>query len=244
MDFINSIVLKLIEQDSYNQAYGMAGTVGEVFCYLTALWYTWRMRLHPLKTVAITFLGLNFATGLNGLLLFALSGFTNGVRSNLAVMFVYLLPLSWLLGKIFRLRWQTVSELIALTMLAFHVFGRSGCIFTGCCHGYHCDWGVYSLVADDTVFPVVLVESLMTLGIFIFLLIRMRGKDYVADGKAMPWMLTLYGVGRFLTEFLRDNEKIWLGCSDIAFHALFMAVVGLIALFCIDILAMHRKAKH
>ena len=49
----------------------------------------------------------------------------------------------------------------------------------------------------------------------------------------MPWMLLLYGVGRFFTEFLRDNEKIWIGCSDIAFHALFMAVVGLVMLLCL-----------
>jgi prolipoprotein diacylglyceryltransferase len=42
----------------------------------------------------------------------------------------------------------------------------------------------------------------------------------------MPMMLICFGIGRFLIEFARDSEKIWLGCSSISFHALFMVIVG------------------
>ena len=191
----------------------------------------------------MAFLGYLFVAVWNGLLLTLLAGFQDK-GSNLAVAFVYLLPVSWLLAKLFRMRWQVVSEMITFGILAFHIPGRSGCIFTGCCYGYPCEWGLYSLVTDQKVFPIVFVESLMTLGILIFLLIRARGKSYVPDGRTLPWMLFLYGVGRFITEFFRDNEKIFIGCSDIALHALFMAVVGVGALFCLDILEMHRRAKH
>lgn len=233
MDFLNSIILQQIEQDTYKDAYNLSGTVGQVLFWLVVLWYVWRMRphVHFLKALLIAYISFWFTTNWNGLLLFILSGFTVGVRSNLAVAFVYLLPVAWLLAKLFCLRWQAVSEMIAFGILAFHIPGRSGCIFTGCCHGYPCDWGIYSLVADDYVFPVVLVESAMTLAIFVFLLIRIRSKNYIPDGKTMPWMLLLYGFGRFGTEFLRDNEKIWIGCSDISFHALFMALVGFLVLF-------------
>ena len=129
-------------------------------------------------------------------------------------------------GQGFRLRWQVISEMWAIGIMAFHVFGRSGCIFTGCCYGYPCSWGIYSRVVDGYVFPIVFVESLMSLAILVFLLVRVGRKGYLPDGKSMPWMLVVYGVCRFFTEFFRDNEKIWLGCSDIAFHALFMALVG------------------
>lgn len=230
MDFINSMIFEHIENGTYG---GLAGTVGQILFWLTVLWYMWRMRLNPLKVIPIAYAGFWFTTNCNGLLLFILSGFTVGDRANLAVAFVYLLPLAWLLAKIFRLRWQAVSELYAMSILAFHVSGRSGCIFTGCCYGYPCDWGVYSNVVGGYVFPVVFVESLMSLGILVFLLVRVCRKGYQPDGKTMPWMLLLYGVGRFFTEFLRDNEKIWIGCSDIAFHALFMAVVGLVMLLCL-----------
>ncbi|MBR2338516.1 MAG: prolipoprotein diacylglyceryl transferase [Clostridia bacterium] len=231
MAFFNSLIQKHIEQNTYYNAYNMAGTVGQVLLWLIVLWYIWRMRLNPLKAIPIAYIGFWFTTNINGFILFAQSGFTDGSRVNLAVAFVYLLPVSWLLAKLFRMRWQTVSEMITFGILAFHIPGRSGCIFTGCCYGYPCKWGLYSLEAGEKVFPVVFVESLMTLAILIFLLIRIHKKDYVPDGLTMPWALFLYGIGRFYTEFLRDNEKIWLGCSDIAFHALFMAVVGYVMLY-------------
>ena len=226
MGFLDSIILQQIEQGTYKAAYNMAGTIGKILFYLVTLWYIWRMRLHPLKAIPIAFLSLNFALNWNGILLFILSGFKEGDVSNLAVAFVYLLPVGWLLAKLFRLRWQVVTEMITLVLLAFHIPARSGCLFTGCCHGYSNKWGVYSLWADEYVFPIVLVESLMTLCILVFLLIRMGRKTYVPDGRTMPWMLLLYGIGRFYTEYFHDNEKIWIGCSDIAFHSLFMAAVG------------------
>ena len=241
MDFINSMIFDSIEHGTYT---GLAGTLGQVFFWITVLLYVWRMRLHPLKALPIAYAGFWFTTQWNGLLLFILSGFTVGNRANLAVAFVYLLPLAWLLAKIFRLRWQAVSEMFALSILAFHIPGRSGCIFTGCCYGYPCEWGVYSAVTKGYVFPVVFVESLMSLGILIFLIIRMWKKSYVPDGKTLPWMLLLYGIGRFFTEFLRDNEKIWIGCSDIAFHSLFMAVVGGIMLLMIYRWQQFKDAKH
>jgi prolipoprotein diacylglyceryltransferase len=41
-------------------------------------------------------------------------------------------------------------------------------------------------------------------------------------------MLVLFGSTRFLFEFLRDNEKMFWGISNLAIHALFMFVVGVI----------------
>jgi prolipoprotein diacylglyceryltransferase len=41
-------------------------------------------------------------------------------------------------------------------------------------------------------------------------------------------MLVLFGSSRFCFEFLRDNEKLLFGCSNLAFHALFMFVVGVL----------------
>ena len=249
MDVINSMIFDSVEHGTYT---ALAGTLGHVFMLLTVLWYGWRMRLHPLKALTIAYLGFFFTTNWNGIVLAWQTGFENVSRVNLAVAFVYLLPLAWLMAKLFRLRWQVVSELFALSILAFHIPGRSGCIFTGCCYGYPCEWGIHtivkyydhSVVTDDRVFPVVFVESLMSLGILIFLIVRVWKKSYVPDGKTLPWMLLLYGIGRFFTEFLHDNEKIWLGCSDIAFHALFMALVGGGMLLWLHIPKMYRDAKH
>ena len=40
-------------------------------------------------------------------------------------------------------------------------------------------------------------------------------------------MLILFGSTRFILEFFRDNNKVFLGLSDLALHALFMTIVGI-----------------
>ena len=42
------------------------------------------------------------------------------------------------------------------------------------------------------------------------------------------WFMILFGSTRFVFEFYRDNEKIWNGISELAFHAAGALVIGLI----------------
>ena len=44
----------------------------------------------------------------------------------------------------------------------------------------------------------------------------------------------------FVCEFFRYGTKLWLGCSNLAFHALFMCIVGIIALI---VISGKQKAK-
>lgn len=44
----------------------------------------------------------------------------------------------------------------------------------------------------------------------------------------MPLMLIMYGTVRFFTEFLHDNEKLFIGISYVAYNCLFMILVGII----------------
>ena len=44
-------------------------------------------------------------------------------------------------------------------------------------------------------------------------------------------MLILFGSTRFLLEFLRDNEKLFWGISNLAIHAFIMFVVGVVWYF-------------
>ena len=59
-------------------------------------------------------------------------------------------------------------------------------------------------------------------------MVRTYKNNYVASEKEYPLMLVMYGGVRFVLEFFRDNEKIVLGCSGLAFHALFMLLVGIV----------------
>ena len=75
------------------------------------------------------------------------------------------------------------------------------------------------------------IETVLTLAIFFFLLYRLSNRNYKSDGMLYPAMMAFYGIMRFVCECLRDNEKIILGCSGVAIHALIMFVVGFAILF-------------
>ena len=84
--------------------------------------------------------------------------------------------------------------------------------------------------SETYLFPNQPIEALAAVAIIIILLIRARKNNYVPTAETYPLMLVMFGSSRFLFEFLRNNEKILLGCPALSFHALFMFIVGLIAL--------------
>ena len=227
MDWLNQWILS--QSDDGTTLYNLTGTVALAPMVLVALWYLWRHKVHPLKGIAIGVLAHYMNIYIHNLVMWMMEGFapdTYGLEANLCVAFVYLPLVALLLGGVFNLPYRLVSEQLAVSITALHLLGRVGCVFTGCCYGYPCDWGLWSFQTQDHRFPVVLMEGLMILAILIFLLIRVGRRGYTPDGKTLPLMLALYGVGRFATEFLRDNDKLFWGLSNIALHALFMAAVG------------------
>ena len=107
-------------------------------------------------------------------------------------------------------------------------FARIGCIFPGCCHGYPSSWGLYSNEAGTVCFPIQIIEIIVS---FILALImwNMHSKERF-QGKLYPWFLVLFGSTRFVLEFLRDNQKLFWGISELALHALSCFIVGMILL--------------
>ena len=73
-----------------------------------------------------------------------------------------------------------------------------------------------------------LLETFVALSLFAIMLYISKKRDYVPNGELMPMLLTVYGILRFFIEFLHDNTKVLFGCSKLAFHALFMSIVGII----------------
>ena len=96
-----------------------------------------------------------------------------------------------------------------------HAIGRVGCFAAGCCYGKPTDhfWGVTftnPLAAAITqtplnvpLEPTQLIESAAELGIFFILTWMFARKKF--DGQILGAYLFLYGVARFLIEFLRGD---------------------------------------
>lgn len=215
--------------------YGLMGTIGQALMLAAVIFYLIRMKAKPLLALKSVFIGaiaFFFCVFAQNFFTWYRTGFALDAYeqvSNIAVAFTALPLVAWLSAKAFNISVGFAGDVTALTMLAFHVPGRSGCLFSGCCYGFPCDWGVYSRHTGANQFPVVVVESLFTLGILIFIIIRICRKDYTPDGKNLPYFLLFYGICRFFSEMTREStHEHWLfwRISDIHIHMLVMALVG------------------
>ena len=88
-----------------------------------------------------------------------------------------------------------------------HSLGRIGCLFAGCCHGALTDaWYGIEMAGNMGVakyVPVQLFESIFLLFLALYLFLRSIGKL----GLCLPLYLSIYGVWRFVAEFLRDDYR-------------------------------------
>lgn len=78
------------------------------------------------------------------------------------------------------------------------IFIRLGCLCLGCCNGIEWKYGIYNYFTERPEVPTPLLESILALGVFIFLLIwRKKAKP----GTMFPMYVFLYSFGRFFIEF-------------------------------------------
>lgn len=101
------------------------------------------------------------------------------------------------------------GDIMAAGVPLFHLFGRLGCFFSGCCYGVPCAFGVtyrHALIAQAngiSRFPVQLVEALLNLALF--LVMDRLGRKNRYSGRLFWLYLLCYASGRFLLEFLRGD---------------------------------------
>lgn len=115
----------------------------------------------------------------------------------------------WLLTRRKKLPfWRSLDFLIPYGVLT-HAFGRIGCFLNGCCYGKGCDlpWAVKFPGLASPVHPTQLYEAFYDLLLFFFL--SHRRKQVHFDGQISLLYFVLYGMGRYLIEFLR--EPSWTG---------------------------------
>ena len=161
------------------------------------------------------------------------SGFESFGGNNMVRGFVYIPLIALPMALIFKMKWSRMCDFVAPCVCISFGVSHIGCVFVGCCHGCESSFGIYHPYYGTTVFPVQLFEAATALLIVFLVVYRARRKGFVSDGRSFPLMLIMYGSTRFLWEFLRDNEKILWRFSSLAFHALFMALVGACALICL-----------
>lgn len=144
---------------------------------------------------------------------------------------------AYLLGLRFFYKNQNTLNLInafAVSLPLFHIFGRLGCLFAGCCYGkeYHGYFHV-NYIRDNELtecFPVQLVESCLELSIFCFLLIKHVKNARHSGINLLIYYFLIYSFGRFILEFFRgDSNRGFFGIlsfSQIISIGLFIFSIG------------------
>lgn len=176
-----------------------------------------------------------------GILLTVIMSYIFGGGKPAGMNYVRIVSCLWiyflLLAHLLKDPYKKMLDFLTIKGNYFYAVAHIGCIFPGCCHGYPSEWGLYSNSAGYVCFPVQLVEVLINMLIG-FALLKMRKKDKF-QGLLNPWYMLLFGGTRFITEFFRDNNKLFWGISEMALHALLSFILGFLALIILN----RRKEK-
>lgn len=138
---------------------------------------------------------------------------------------------------------QSVLPYLDITLMGLGLFltcGRLGCLSVGCCHGRPSRWGVRygheqvetgfpSWLEGVRLFPVQALESLWVFSIVV------AGTLWIwkgsVPGVVFSFYIVAYAFGRFLLEFLRDDEDrpYLLGFSEAQWTSVILVVAVVMA---------------
>lgn len=235
---MNYIIQLVSELGLTIEVYDFFHVLGFIAVFAFVVWFGSKMGIKAWQSVLTVLIVYPIIYGWMHVLFWIENGFKNFGGNNIVRVFIYVPVVGYPVAKLLKIEWKKICSLLAFAPTVVHAVSHLGCMFPGCCMGYPCSWGLYNIKTEDIRFPIQPIESMIALIIIVLLLVRAVRRGYVPDGQEYPIMLVLFGSTRFVCEFLRDNEKIWLGCSNLAFHALFMFAVGIIAL-----IVIHNKEK-
>ena len=164
--------------------------------------------------------------------------------------------LAWfLLGKYFcktdeaKKKFGNVADIAACIIPLAHGLGRLGCLTAGCCHGRSTDawYGIkmYTEQGWQRVVPVQLFEALFLFvlsAVMFWLFFKKFGKENKGRFPLLPVYAIVYGVWRFLIEYVRGDD---VGATIVSFLSPSQLVAIVMIVAGIAYLAVwYHRAKH
>ncbi len=134
----------------------------------------------------------------------------------------------WLTARKKKWRfWRLLDFLVPYGVLT-HAFGRIGCFLNGCCFGKACDlpWAVRFPEIPYAVHPTQLYEAFYDLVLFLFLIQRRKRVRF--EGEISLLYFLLYGMGRYMIEFVREPGWMWMGLTSNQWLSVAMMVAAFI----------------
>lgn len=229
MDFINNIIIAIDEAGQGQEMYIKINTVFLYISLLIGFLNGMKMKAGILTSLA-TVLAETYLTGpISSAIIYMEDGFRVSGRNNAVYAFAFIPLIGFLVAKILRKSYKQIWDIIMVIPLAMFAGARIACTVAGCCRGYPFSWGVYNPVVGEILFPIQLVESLVSILILIYVFWRERKNNFVPDGRNVPIILISYGIARFFLEFLHIESEVF-GFTWMQVHCIFMLTVGMITL--------------
>lgn len=133
-----------------------------------------------------------------------------------------------------KLNVGTVEKIVVPYIPIGHAIGRIGCVLAGCCYGMEYS-GPFAIYYSNSVagispeighFPVQPVEALLNIGVCLLLLLMKRKVNKRFELTSIYFIL--YGIIRFILEFLRGDEirGVYFSLSTSQWIALALTVIG------------------
>lgn len=98
-----------------------------------------------------------------------------------------------------------IADIAACSISAAHAFGRIGCLMAGCCYGRATDawYGIHLDFPGYKVIPTQLYEAIFLFCLLAYLCLRVvKRRTY-----CLQIYMIVYGVWRFLLEYMRDDKR-------------------------------------
>ncbi len=163
-------------------------------------------------------LGAKVLYTLENLEMVKLVGITVGGLSFFGSVWLILLLMP-ILGLTLKLRPLESLDAAAPGVAVMIGFLRVGCFFNGCCGGR-----TIRTATGSFTYPTQMIESI---GDFIILYLLLEWEQKKGhEGKLYPGFLVLYGVLRFIVEFMRDTPKGPSGLSNGHWYSVASVILG------------------
>ncbi len=152
-----------------------------------------------------------------------------GIIAGILTMYLYC--------KIKKVSFLSYFDILVVSTAVAQGFGRIGCFLAGCCYGKEttCALGITFHNSDFAPNGIKLMPTqLMSAAgdFFIAFLLFMYARKSKISGKVGSLYLILYGIGRFIIEFFRNDYRGSVGIfSTSQFISLFIVVIGIILFF-------------
>lgn len=202
--------------------------LGFVVCLLYVFFMSKKFKLNQLKCVFCATFVYASSYLFMLLLFFAITKSFGG--QNVVRIFLLIPVFTIIYGLILNLDYKKLLTFFSPVVCFSQFLGKIGCQVVGCCYSnLEVPWGIYNNLVNKTLFPIQLLEGVVSLLIALTLLIYIIKSKYKTQPLLMPIMLVLFGASRFFLEFLRDNNKVLFSkISELSLWSFSMFVVGLL----------------